>query len=105
MVQDYQRYCRNILRGFLSQKIKKRRPTSERKKPDFIPNAFVMDHVPPPNPENYWKLKLNDPRVVMVDQVGTEIVPMMTITVREIKGDEVSLQITFDPRMQTFYKQ
>jgi hypothetical protein len=81
-----------------------RRELKERKKPEFI-RQFTMDHVPPPDPANFWKMKLNDPHVILADTIDGEIVPTVTVTVREIKGDEVSLQITAHPKIQTFYKQ
>lgn len=66
-----------------------------------------MDHVPPPNPENYWKLTLDDPRVIMVNDSSGTLKPMLTLVVREIdeKAGKVSLQIVADPNMRMFFKQ
>lgn len=72
----------------------------ERKKPAFIPNSYTMQHVPPPDPANFFKLLLNEPRVVMIDQSTME--PMLTITVREIDGQRISLQITASPNMKMY---
>jgi len=69
----------------------------ERKKPAFIPDSYTMKHVPPPDPANFWKLLLNEPRVVMIDPTTME--PMLTVTVREIDGQRISLQITASPKM------
>ena len=82
----------------------------EPKKPDFIPNMSFMNHVPEPSPENYWWLRLDDPRIVMVDtdRVTGKLEPVLTLTVREIKEIDgkklVGLQITASQRMQRFYK-
>lgn len=72
----------------------------ERPKPPFIPNAFDMSHVPPPDPANFWKLLLNEPRVIMVDPKTKQ--PVLTITVREIDGQRISLQVTASPEVR-FY--
>lgn len=74
------------------------------KKPEFIDGVFDMSHVPPPNPENYWKLKKDDPRVVMITK---DMKPILTITVREIneKTGEVSLQLTAHPEVEQFKTQ
>jgi len=77
---------------------------TERKKPEFVANAFDMSHVPPPNPENFWKLLLNEPRVILIDESGSKIEPLVTITVREIDGQRISLQITTSPKMKTYVK-
>lgn len=71
----------------------------ERKKPPYI-SKFDMSHVPPPNPENFWKLLLNEPRVIFIDPKTSE--PMLTITVREIDGQRISLQITAAPLLPTY---
>jgi hypothetical protein len=74
------------------------------KKPQFM-RMFDMSHVPSPDPENFWVLDLDEPRVIMCDDRSGDLQPLLTITVRKIHGNKVSLQITASPKMRRFYAQ
>ncbi len=72
-------------RGFLIELL-----TEMRRQPSYR----RMEHIQPPEAANYWWLDLNKPRTVVTNEAGE---PILTITVREISGEKVALQLSVAP--------
>jgi hypothetical protein len=51
-------------------------------------------HVPPPTPENFTWLEVDETRDVLITMEGK---PLISVTLRKIEGGKVALQITSSP--------
>jgi hypothetical protein len=51
-------------------------------------------HVPPPNPDHFTWLELDETRDIVLSQYGQ---PLISVTLRKIEGGKVALQITSSP--------